>query len=43
MDLLRPGRLRRCEIERIERGWIYVDGRRSDDGTLQFGTGTSCA
>ena len=28
-----------AEIERIERGWIYVDGRRADDGTLQFGTG----
>ncbi len=28
-----------AEIKRIERGWIYVDGRRADDGTLQFGTG----
>ena len=24
---------------RIERGWIYVDGSRQDDGTIQFGTG----
>jgi hypothetical protein len=24
---------------RIERGWIYVDGTRQDDGTIAFGTG----
>jgi hypothetical protein len=24
---------------RIERGWIYVDGTRQDDGTIEFGTG----
>jgi len=24
---------------RIERGWIYVDGTRQDDGTIKFGTG----
>ena len=24
---------------RIERGWIIVDGRRSDDGGIEFGTG----
>ncbi len=24
---------------RIERGWIYVDGSRQDDGTVEFGTG----
>lgn len=24
---------------RIERGWIYVDGSRRDDGTIEFGTG----
>ncbi len=28
-----------AEIRRIERGWIYIDGRRSDDGKLVFGTG----
>jgi hypothetical protein len=28
-----------AEIKRIERGWIYIDGRRADDGGLQFGTG----
>jgi len=27
------------QIERIERGWIYVNGTRADDGTLSFGTG----
>jgi hypothetical protein len=24
---------------RIERGWIYVDGTRQDDGTIAPGTG----
>jgi hypothetical protein len=24
---------------RIERGWIFVDGTRRDDGTIDFGTG----
>ncbi len=24
---------------RIERGWIYVDGARQDDGSIQLGTG----
>jgi hypothetical protein len=24
---------------RIERGWIYVDGTRQDDGTIELGTG----
>jgi hypothetical protein len=24
---------------RIERGWIFVDGTRQDDGTIEFGTG----
>jgi hypothetical protein len=24
---------------RIERGWIFVDGTRRDDGTIEFGTG----
>jgi hypothetical protein len=28
-----------AEIKRIERGWIYVDGRRADDGGLELGTG----
>jgi hypothetical protein len=27
------------ETHRIERGWIYVDGTRQDDGTIKFGTG----
>jgi hypothetical protein len=27
------------ESHRIERGWIYVDGTRQDDGTIEFGTG----
>jgi hypothetical protein len=27
------------ESLRIERGWIYVDGTRQDDGTIEFGTG----
>ncbi len=25
---------------RIERGWIYVDGTRQDDGTIKLGTGS---
>jgi hypothetical protein len=24
---------------RIERGWIYLDGSRRDDGTIELGTG----
>jgi hypothetical protein len=24
---------------RIERGWIYVDATRRDDGTIELGTG----
>lgn len=24
---------------RIERGWIYIDGTRQDDGTIKHGTG----
>jgi hypothetical protein len=24
---------------RIERGWIFVDGTRQDDGTIELGTG----
>jgi len=24
---------------RIERGWIYVDGSRQDDGTIRLATG----
>jgi hypothetical protein len=28
-----------AEIKRIERGWIYINGRRADDGGLRFGTG----
>ena len=24
---------------RIERGWIYVNGTRQDDGTIELGTG----
>ena len=24
---------------RVERGWIYVNGTRQDDGTIAFGTG----
>ena len=27
------------ENPRIERGWIYVDGTRRDDGTIELGTG----
>ncbi len=24
---------------RIERGWIYIDGTRQDDGTIKLGSG----
>jgi hypothetical protein len=24
---------------RIQRGWIYLDGTRRDDGTIELGTG----
>lgn len=24
---------------RVERGWIYVDGTRQDDGSIKLGTG----
>lgn len=24
---------------RVERGWIYVNGTRQDDGTIKLGTG----
>ena len=27
------------ENHRIERGWIFVDGTRRDDGTIELGTG----
>jgi hypothetical protein len=27
------------ENVRIERGWIYIDGTRQDDGTIAPGTG----
>jgi hypothetical protein len=27
------------ENVRIERGWIFVDGTRRDDGSIAFGTG----
>ena len=27
------------ESVRIERGWIFVDGTRKDDGTIELGTG----
>jgi hypothetical protein len=26
------------EHHRIERGWIFVNGTRRDDGTIEFGT-----
>ena len=26
-------------IVRVERGWIYIDGARQDDGTIRLGTG----
>jgi hypothetical protein len=25
---------------RIERGWIFIDGTRQDDGTIELGTGS---
>jgi hypothetical protein len=28
------------ENPRIERGWIYVDASRQDDGTIKLGTGS---
>ena len=28
------------EAPRIERGWIFVDGTRLDDGTIEPGTGS---
>jgi hypothetical protein len=27
------------QSHRIERGWIYVNGTRRDDGTIEAGTG----
>lgn len=27
------------ENARVERGWIYIDGTRQDDGTIRPGTG----
>ncbi len=27
------------ESTRVERGWIYIDGSRQDDGTIKLGTG----
>ena len=27
------------EHVRVERGWIFVNGTRRDDGTIEFGTG----
>jgi hypothetical protein len=27
------------ESARVERGWIFVDGTRQDDGTIELGTG----
>jgi len=27
------------EARRIERGWIFVNGTRQDDGTIELGTG----
>jgi hypothetical protein len=35
-------RVRFCAVTenpRIERGWIYVNGARQDDGTIELGTG----
>ncbi|WP_157592456.1 hypothetical protein [Solirubrobacter soli] len=26
-------------VERIDRGWIYVDGNRADDGSFTLGSG----
>ena len=31
--------LEMSESVRIERGWIFVDGTRQDDGTIKLGTG----
>jgi hypothetical protein len=28
-----------AEGARVERGWIYVNGTRQDDGTIELGTG----
>jgi hypothetical protein len=28
------------ENVRVERGWIFVDGTRRDDGTIELGTGS---
>jgi hypothetical protein len=28
------------ETLRIERGWIFVNGTRRDDGTIEFATGS---
>ena len=28
------------DAPRIERGWIFVDGTRQDDGSIAFGTGS---
>jgi hypothetical protein len=28
------------EDPRIERGWIYIDAARQDDGTIKLGTGS---
>ena len=27
------------QVERVERGWIYVNGTRADDGSLDLGGG----
>ena len=27
------------ENVRVKRGWIFIDGTRRDDGTIEFGTG----
>jgi hypothetical protein len=27
------------ENPRVVRGWIYIDGTRQDDGTIELGTG----
>jgi hypothetical protein len=27
------------QIDRVERGWIYVKGTRADDGSIAFGPG----
>jgi len=28
------------ETPRTERGWIFIDGTRRDDGTIELGTGS---